>query len=195
MQTIYPQKFEEAYQVDHKTLIAGVLFIGILLLSTQAIAQPRAETATLEKLRVISTETHRFELNTSTDKKLVQIPAQAAGRTIRGEIACDWQSNAVLHNWYPFRYYMYKSTPGLSLIGGGGLNQQATYAYTTTEQDEAGNAGYLFSAHLNHAQVSGQCVLTVTISEQIPLSTAPQLRQIPSSPETPKLQRIPRPPQ
>ena len=195
MQTIHSGIFKPTHPASPQRMLAGALCMGAMLFAIQATAQPRAETATLERLRVISTETHRFELNTSTDKKLVPIPAQTKGRTIRGEIACEWQSNAVLHNWYPFRYYMYKTTPGLSLIGGGGLNKQAAYAYTATEQDEAANAGYLFSAHLNHAQVTGQCMLTVTISEQIPLSTAPQPKQSLPAPEVPKLQRIPRPPQ
>jgi len=172
----------------------GGLLLGSTMLSPLAMAQPGVETATLDKVKVVSTETHQFSLTTSTDKKIVNIPAQPEGRTVSGEILCDMQTQAELHNWYPFRYYLYKRDGGqLNLIKGGGLGTgKHTYSYTATKADETSNATYVFSAHLNHAQVTGQCSLTVKITEVVPLNVAPkQMRQLPA-PESPKLKRIPR---
>jgi len=157
-------------------------------------AQPGGESATLDKVHVISTETHQFSLTTSTDKKIINVPAQPEGRTVSGEIVCNMQTQAELHNWYPFRYYLYKKVGGqLNLIKGGGLGTtKQTYSYTATKADETSNATYLFSAHLNHAQVTGQCTLTVKITELV--NVAPQkMRRLPAL-ESPKMQRIPRPP-
>lgn len=188
-------------QVSDRVTRSGVLFLhvgGLLLCSTMlslpAAAQPASVTAT--KVKVLSTETHQFALTTSTDKKIINIPTQPEGRTVSGEIVCNMQTQAVLNNWYPFRFYMYKSVGGqLNLIKGGGLSTtKQTYSYTATKADDTSKAKYLFSAHLNHAQVTGQCSLTVSITEEVPLSTAPKIRQLPA-PKSPTLQRIPRPPQ
>jgi len=53
------------------------------------------------------------------------------------------------------------------LIKGGGLTSQKAYSYTATEADQTSKATYEFSAHLNHAQVTGQCLLTVKITEVV----------------------------
>lgn len=170
----------------------GGLLLGSTMLSPLAIAQPGVETATLDKVRVVSTETYQFPLTTSADKKIINVPTQPEGRTVSGEILCDMQTQAVLNNWYPFRYYLYKRVGGqLNLIKGGGLgSSKYTISYTTTKADETGNATYVFSAHLNHAQVTGQCSLTVKVTEVV--NVAPkQLKQLPV-PDSQKLKRIPR---
>jgi hypothetical protein len=195
MRSIRLQESDRAIRPGALCLLAGGL-LGFVMLASSAMAQPIGEATTLDKVHVVSTETHQFALTTSTDKKLVSVPAQPEGRTISGEIACDMQTQAVLQNWYPFRYYLYKKVGGqLSVIGGGGLStNNKTYSYTATKADETSNATYLFSAHLNHAQVTGQCSLTVKITEVVQLDVAPQpMRRLPV-PESPKLQRIPRPP-
>lgn len=187
-------------QVSDRVTRSGALFVrvgGLLLCSTMlslpAMAQPAGVAST--RVKVVSTETHQFALTTSTDKKIVNVPTQPEGRTVSGEIVCNMQTQAVLNNWYPFRFYMYKSVGGqLNLIKGGGLGTtKQTYSYTATKADDTSKATYLFSAHLNHAQVTGQCSLTVSITEVVPLSVAPKIRRLPT-PESPTLQRIPRPP-
>jgi hypothetical protein len=178
-------------------LYIGGLLLGSTILSPLAMAQPIGQAATLDKVHVISTETYQFPLTTSSDKKIVNVPTQPEGRTISGEIACDMQTQAELHNWYPFRYYMYKRVAGkLSLINGGGLStNKHTYSYTVTKADETNNATYVFSAHLNHAQVTGQCSLTVKIVEAVRMKISPKKIQRLPAQESPKLKRIPRPPQ
>lgn len=195
MRSIRLQESDRAIRLGTLCLLAGGL-LGSVMFTLPAAAQPIGEAATLDRVNVVSTETHQFALTTSTDKKIVNVPAQPEGRTVSGEITCDMQTEAVLNNWYPFRYYLYKKVGGqLSVIGGGGLGtNNKTYSYTATKADETSNASYLFSAHLNHAQVTGQCSLTVKITEVVQLDMAPQpMRRLPV-PESPKLQRIPRPP-
>ncbi len=158
--------------------IGGVLLCSMLL-SPLVLAQSTAITATLDKVRVISTETHQFSLTTSSDKKVINVPTQPEGRTISGKINCNMQTQATLNNWYPFRYFMYKRVGGkLSLISGGGLTSNKTHTYTATKGDENNSAKYVFSAHLNHAQVTGQCSLTVKITEVVP-HVVPQRLQRP----------------
>ncbi|MET0084445.1 MAG: hypothetical protein ABW079_15665 [Sedimenticola sp.] len=189
-------------------LHVGGILLCTTLLSPLAMAQSGGMSTTLDKVRVVSTETHQFSLNTSTAKKIVNIAEQPEGRTISGEIACSMQTQAVLNNWYPFRYYMYKRINGqLKLINGGGLTSNKTYTYTATKSDEDSNAKYLFSAHLNHAQVTGQCSLTVKITEVVPHAAPQRMRRPPTLqnpdsqqrtrplvPQSQKLQPIPRPP-
>ena len=172
--------------------VGGVL-ICAMLFSPLAIAQPLGMSTTLDKVRVVSMETHQFSLTTSTDKKVINVPTQPEGRTVSGEILCNMQTQATLNNWYPFRYYLYKQVGAqLSLINGGGLStNKHTYAYTVTQYDDSSNAKYVFSAHLNHAQVTGQCTLTIKITEVVP-HVAPQPIQQPPVPLSPKLQPAPR---
>jgi len=158
-----------------------------------AMAQPPVgQTATLDKVRVVSTETYQFPLNMSSDKKVITVPALAEGRTLSGEILCNMQTQAELHNWYPFRYYMYKQVGGqLSLIKGGGLStNKYIISYTATKADANSNSKYVISAHLNHAQVTGQCSLTVKVTEIV--HVAPQQMQRPPALQSPQLKRMPK---
>lgn len=174
-------------------LTVGGLLLGSMMLSPLAIAQPGGQTASLDKVRVVSTDTYQFPLTTSSDKKIINVPVQPEGRTVSGEILCNMQTQAELHNWYPFRYYMYKRVGGqLSLIKGGGLStSKYAISYTATKADETSHATYEFSAHLNHAQVTGQCSLTVKITEVVHVAPQ-QMRRLPAL-DSPKLKRIPRP--
>lgn len=176
--------------------VGGLLLVSSMLYAP-AMAQPVGGTATLDKVHVVSTETYQFPLTTSSDKKIVNVPTQPDGRTISGEIDCDMQNQVEMHNWYPFRYYLYKRVGGqLNLIKGGGLStNKHSYSYTATKADETNNATYVFSAHLNHAQVIGQCSLTVKVTEVVKMQVAPKkLQRLPPQ-ERPKYQRLPRPPQ
>lgn len=171
--------------------VGGVLF-GSLIFTPLAMAQPPVQTATLDKVRVVSSETYQFPLTTSSDKKTVNLPTQPEGRTVSGEIHCTMQNEVQMHNWYPFRYFLYKRVGGqLSLIKGGGLSTNPyTIAYTATKADETSNATYVFSAHLNHAQVIGQCSLTVKVTEVV--HVAPKTMKRPPTLDDPKLKRVPR---
>ncbi len=171
---------------------AGLL-IGAMLLSPLAVAQPVGQSATLERQKVVSEQTHQFPLTTSSSKKVIAVPTQPEGRTVSGEIQCAMQTEAEMHNWYPFRYYLYKKVNGqLSVIKGGGINpNKHTYAYTVTQGDENSNASYVFSAHLNHAQVTGQCTLVIKVTEMVQMNRAPRPAMPLTAPDSPRLQRIP----
>ena len=186
------QVSDRATRPGAQLLVVGGLLLGSTMLSPVALAQPGGLSASLDKVRVVSTETYQFPLTTSSEKKLVNVPTQPEGRTVSGEILCNMQTQAVLHNWYPFRYYMYKRVGNqLSLIKGGGLGtSKYTISYTATKADEASKATYLISAHLNHAQVTGQCSLTVKITEVV--HVAPKQMKKPPALEKPKLKVVPR---
>jgi len=196
------QVSDRATRLGIPLLTAGGLLLGSTMFSPLAMAQPpgqtasldKGQTASLDKVRVVSTETYQFPLTTSSDKKVITVPALAEGRTLSGEILCNMQTQAELHNWYPFRYYMYKQVGGqLSLIKGGGLGaSKYTISYTATKADASSNAKYVISAHLNHAQVTGQCSLTVKVTELV--HVAPQQMKPMPSLDSPQLKRIPRPP-
>lgn len=191
MRSIRLQELDKAVRPGALCLLVGGL-LGSIMHSPLAMAQPGGETASLSKVNVVSSETYQFPLTTSADKKIVNVPTQPEGRTVSGEILCNMQNQVEMHNWYPFRYFLYKRVgTQLSLIKGGGLSTtKYAISYTTTKADDDSNATYVFSAHLNHAQVIGQCSLTVTVTEMVDMAPQ-QLKQLPV-PDSQRLKRIPR---
>lgn len=187
------QQLESDCRTGHFIWPVAGLLLGTMLVPPLVQAQPIGQSATLERERVVSTQTHQFPLNTSSSKKVIAVPTQPEGRTVSGEIQCAMQTEAEMHNWYPFRYYLYKKVNGqLSVIKGGGINpNKHTYRYTVTAGDENSNASYVFSAHLNHAQVTGQCTLIIKVTEMVQMNRAPRPAMPLTSPESPRLQRIP----
>ena len=192
MRPHHQQVSDGATKSGVRLLTVGGLLLGASVLSPLAMAQPGVETATLDKVKVVSTETYQFPLTTSSDKKIINVPTQPEGRTVSGEILCNMQNQVEMHNWYPFRYYLYKRVGNqLSLIKGGGLStSQYTISYTATKADADSNATYVFSSHLNHAQVIGQCSLTVKITEMVNMAPQ-QMKKLPAL-DSQKLKRIPR---
>ena len=192
MRPHHQQVSDGATKPGVRLLTVGGLLLGASVLSPLAMAQPGVETATLDKVKVVSTETYQFPLTTSSDKKIINVPTQPEGRTVSGEILCNMQNQVEMHNWYPFRYYLYKRVGNqLSLIKGGGLStSQYTISYTATKADADSNATYVFSSHLNHAQVIGQCSLTVKVTEMVNMAPQ-QMKKLPAL-DSQKLKRIPR---
>jgi len=70
------QNSDMATRPSVRWLRVGGILLASMMLSPLVMAQRIGQTATLDKVRVVSTETHQFSLTTSTAKKIIYIPTQ-----------------------------------------------------------------------------------------------------------------------